>query len=238
MNKNLKAVFFGSIGTIAETSEIQRRSYNLAFKRLNIDCYWNVANYCEMLKVPGGKDRIRNFTIPNIAEDLVDNIHSAIHKARNKDLHCVMHTHEPMSQTIAALKEKVIPMFQEACQLYERVGYHDFEGIVLDASEKKRLIKSLGKSNHTLVLRNHGLITAGPSAIWAFIRHQVFIRNAEIQLRAMSSGGKIIKIPKKVMVHTRKQFEGGAAQGGAEVRHPEWPAYWRLLDKLDPSWKK
>ena len=76
MNKNLKAVLFGSIGTVAETSEIQRRSYNLAFKRLNIDCYWNVANYCEMLKVPGGKDRIRNFTIPNIAEDLVDKIHN------------------------------------------------------------------------------------------------------------------------------------------------------------------
>ena len=76
MNKNLKAVLFGSIGTVAETSEIQRRSYNLAFKRLNIDCYWNVANYCEMLKVPGGKDRIRNFTIPGIAEDLVDKIHN------------------------------------------------------------------------------------------------------------------------------------------------------------------
>ena len=76
MNKNIKAVLFGSIGTIAETSEIQRRSYNLAFKRLNIDCYWNVANYCEMLKVPGGKDRIRNFTIPDIAEDLVDKIHN------------------------------------------------------------------------------------------------------------------------------------------------------------------
>ncbi len=76
MNNNLKAVLFGSIGTIAETSEIQRRSYNLAFKRLNIDCYWNVANYCEMLKVPGGKDRIRNFTIPKISEDLVDKIHN------------------------------------------------------------------------------------------------------------------------------------------------------------------
>ena len=76
MNKNLKAVLFGSIGTVAETSEIQRLIYNLAFKRLNIDCYWNVANYCEMLKVPGGKDRIRNFTIPDIAEDLVDKIHN------------------------------------------------------------------------------------------------------------------------------------------------------------------
>ena len=76
MNKNLKAVLFGSFGTIAESSEIQRRSYNFAFKRLDIDCYWNVANYCEMLKVPGGKDRIRNFTIPDIAEDLVDKIHN------------------------------------------------------------------------------------------------------------------------------------------------------------------
>ena len=59
-----------------------------------------------------------------------------------------------------------------------------------------------------------------------------------MQLRAMSSGGKIIQIPKKVMIHTRKQFEEGAAQGGAEVRHPEWPAYWRLLDTIDPTWKK
>ena len=76
MNKNLKAVFFGSIGTVAETSEIQRRSYNSAFNRLNIDCYWNVANYCEMLKVPGGKDRIKNFTIPNISDEDVDKIHN------------------------------------------------------------------------------------------------------------------------------------------------------------------
>ena len=76
MDKNLKAVFFGSIGTVAETSEIQRRSYNLAFNRLSIDCYWNVANYCEMLKVPGGKDRIRNFTTPNISEEDVDKIHN------------------------------------------------------------------------------------------------------------------------------------------------------------------
>ena len=76
MDKNLKAVFFGSIGTVAETSEIQRRSYNLAFNRLNIDCYWNVANYCEMLKVPGGKDRLRNFTIPNISEEDVDKVHN------------------------------------------------------------------------------------------------------------------------------------------------------------------
>ena len=164
-------------------------------------------------------------------------IHSAIHRARDKDLHCVMHSHEVNTQTLAASNQEVIPLIQEGCQLFERVGYHDFEGIVLNPDEQNRLIQSLGKENHTLLLRNHGLITAGPSAAWAFIRHQVFIRNTEVQLKLMASGAKINKIPDNVLRHTRQQFEGGDAQGGANVRHPEWPAFWRLLDETDPSWK-
>ena len=75
MDNQLKAVLFGSIGTIAETSELQRQSYNLAFKRLEIECYWNVANYCEMLKVPGGKDRIKKFAIPNLSHEQIEKIH-------------------------------------------------------------------------------------------------------------------------------------------------------------------
>ena len=55
------------------------------------------------------------------------NIHSAIHQARPNDLHCVMHTHEPISQAMSALQVKSVPMVQEGCQLFERVGYHDFE---------------------------------------------------------------------------------------------------------------
>ncbi len=164
-------------------------------------------------------------------------IHSAVHRARPDDLHCVMHTHETYSQTMAALNVEVVPMVQEACQLYERIGYHEFEGIVLDASEQERLVAALGADKHTLVLKNHGLLTAGPSAAWAFIRHQHFIRNAEIQLRAMASGGEISKLSPEVMRHTRHQFEGGDAQGGAAVRHPEWPAFLRLLDSMDPGWK-
>ena len=75
MNNQLKAVLFGSIGTIAETSELQRQSYNLAFKRLEIGCYWNVANYCEMLKVPGGKERIKKFAAPNLSSEQIEKIH-------------------------------------------------------------------------------------------------------------------------------------------------------------------
>ena len=164
-------------------------------------------------------------------------IHSAIHRARAKDLHCIMHTHEPFSQALSALKVKAIPMVQEGCQIYDRVGYHNYEGIVLDEREQNRLIKAIGDKNHTLVLKNHGLITAGLNAAWAFIRHQVFIKNSEIQLKALSSGMPINYIPKKIMLHTRHQFEKGTAQAGAALRHPEWPAFLRILDKIDPLWK-
>ena len=162
-------------------------------------------------------------------------IHSAIHKGR-PDLHCVLHTHEPYSQSLCATNSEVIPVTQEGCQFFERVGYHDFEGIVLDGSESTRLLEAMGAENHTLLLRNHGLITAGPDCTWAFIRHLAFIRNAEVQLRAMSTG-KLQRIPPSIMAKTLEQFEGGSAQAGAKNRHPEWPALLRLVDQKDPTWK-
>ncbi len=162
-------------------------------------------------------------------------IHSAIHKARD-DLHCIIHTHEAVSQALCATDTEVVPVTQEGCQFHQRVGYHDFEGIVLDEGEQARLVRVLGADNHTLVLKNHGLITAGETPTWAFVRHYAFIRNAEVQLSAMAAG-KLNRIPEAVMTHTRDQFEGGAAQAGAQVRHPEWPALIRLIDAKDPDWK-
>ena len=44
----MKALFFGSIGTILETSEIQRQSFNLAFKDAGLNWYWNIATYCDL----------------------------------------------------------------------------------------------------------------------------------------------------------------------------------------------
>lgn len=162
-------------------------------------------------------------------------IHSTIHQARD-DLHCVIHTHEPISQALAALDVPLVPLTQEGCQFYERTGYHDFEGIVLDGSEGPRIVRALGPVNHTLILKNHGLITAGPDCIWAFVRHHACIRNCDVQLKAMAAG-KLYEIPAEVMAKTREQFEGGTAQANALVRHPEWPALVRLIDQKDPTWK-
>jgi len=51
----MKAIIFGSIGTLVETSEIQRKSFNQAFKEMDLDWYWDKEEYKKLLKKSGGK---------------------------------------------------------------------------------------------------------------------------------------------------------------------------------------
>ena len=72
----MKALFFGSIGVIAETSELQRQAYNAAFREYGLDWYWSIANYCQMLKKPGGMNRIAFFSNGALSADEVNLIHA------------------------------------------------------------------------------------------------------------------------------------------------------------------
>ncbi len=57
----MKAVLFGSIGTLIETSDIQRKSFNHAFKREGLNWYWSRKTYSKLLKKSGGIRRIEDF---------------------------------------------------------------------------------------------------------------------------------------------------------------------------------
>lgn len=163
-------------------------------------------------------------------------IHSAIHSARH-DLQCTLHTHSEYAEAVSCLAEGFIPMTQTGAMFHERVGYHDYQGIALDADERASLIADLGTRNHTLVLRNHGVLIGGETIPWAFVRLYSFENACRTQLRVMASGGTLLRPRDEVLAHTRAQFEGGASQAGAKVRLPEWPACLRLLDARDPAWR-
>jgi HAD superfamily hydrolase (TIGR01509 family) len=57
----MSAIFFGSIGTIADTSELQRQAFNQAFKTHGLDWCWNREEYLTMLEKSGGQQRIANY---------------------------------------------------------------------------------------------------------------------------------------------------------------------------------
>ncbi|MCC1494241.1 HAD-IA family hydrolase [Cognatishimia sp. F0-27] len=55
------AVFFGAIGTLAETSDMQRRAFNAAFEEAGLGWRWDPGAYRDMLRAPGGRARIARF---------------------------------------------------------------------------------------------------------------------------------------------------------------------------------
>ena len=56
-------VFFGSIGSIAETSEIQLEAYNRCFSEFGLSWRWSRSQYESMLVKAGGEVRIQDYAL-------------------------------------------------------------------------------------------------------------------------------------------------------------------------------
>ena len=57
----LQAIIFDMDGTLADTEEIHRRAFNQAFTEFDCDWQWSQQDYITLLKISGGRERIRNF---------------------------------------------------------------------------------------------------------------------------------------------------------------------------------
>ena len=71
----MKAIFLGSIGTIADTSALQLKSFNLAFKKHRLEWVWSPTEYTEMLKIAGGTKRIQRYAAQRGEAVDVESIH-------------------------------------------------------------------------------------------------------------------------------------------------------------------
>jgi HAD superfamily hydrolase (TIGR01509 family) len=79
----IKAIIFDVDGTLADTEDGHRKSFNKAFAECGLDWNWDVALYDKLLKVTGGKERIKyfvetfqpNFIKPDDYEGFVKNLH-------------------------------------------------------------------------------------------------------------------------------------------------------------------
>ncbi len=159
-------------------------------------------------------------------------IHTAVLMAR-PDVNAAMHVHTEVGIAISALKGGLKFFCQDAMNFYGRTGYHSFEGIATDPDECARLARDLGAKNHTVVLRNHGLLTTGHTIGTAVQTMSMLIRIADAQLRLMASGGEINELSPEICEHTAQQFDKQRATGGA----PQWAAIIRKLDNVDKSYR-
>jgi ribulose-5-phosphate 4-epimerase/fuculose-1-phosphate aldolase len=159
-------------------------------------------------------------------------IHSAVHAAR-PDAGCVMHTHSTAGIAISAIEDGLLPVSQHANLFYERIGYHDHEGLALDMDERSRLARDLGP-HPALILRNHGLLVVGTTVPEAFSIMHHLEKACQAQIAAMATGAKLATPPEIVR---RKTASQGFGSEGAPFGEVEWPAMLRRLDRLDPDFR-
>lgn len=57
----MSAILFGSISTLADTSELQRRAFNEAFAAHGLDWNWSRDDYVKMLGSNGGAQRVADY---------------------------------------------------------------------------------------------------------------------------------------------------------------------------------
>jgi ribulose-5-phosphate 4-epimerase/fuculose-1-phosphate aldolase len=159
-------------------------------------------------------------------------IHSAIHAARD-DAKCVLHTHSINGVAVSATKQGVLPISQQSIFALASLAYHDYEGVALNEGEKPRLVRDLGDKAF-LMLRNHGLLTVGPTIADAFLLMYLFEAACTIQLRAQSTQAELIPIDPKIVAGASmaaKQVTRSAGGGLA------WPGLLRKLDRLDRTYR-
>jgi len=151
-------------------------------------------------------------------------IHGAIHRTR-KDIVCVMHTHSRAGLAVSCFEDGLQPIIQDAAIFYNRVSYHDWEGMSTESEECERLSKSLGKNN-VMILRNHGLLTCGTTIAEAFMLMYYLDRACKNQIDTMSTGMKLNVPSDNIMEFAAGQYDDPRFKLG---KH-EWPALLRLLD--------
>ncbi|MEJ0061281.1 MAG: class II aldolase/adducin family protein [Terricaulis sp.] len=157
-------------------------------------------------------------------------IHSAIHAAR-EDALCVIHLHTAAGVGVAAQKNGMLPLSQNALIVLPQLAYHDYEGVALNLDERERIVADLG-DKRLLLLRNHGTLAVGGSAGQAFLGIYFLERACQQQVAALSAGSDgVLVASDEAQAEVRTQTAGLPMLAGLA-----WPSLLRKLDRNLPGY--
>lgn len=159
-------------------------------------------------------------------------IHSTLHAAR-PDVMCVMHTHTAAGVAVSAQEHGLLPISQQALVVGRRLAYHDYEGVALVDAERETLARDMADKS-VLILRNHGLLTAGRTIGEAFWLMMTTQRACEIQVAALAGGTPLRMISQAVqdLVHEQVSTMFDGAPGGSL----DWVALMREVERIAPDY--
>lgn len=154
------------------------------------------------------------------------------------DVVCAAHVHTTAGTAVSSQEGGLLNITQQTMILGDRLGYHDYQGIVFDPAEGPSLQESLG-DNLYLILRNHGLLTVGSSVAQAYFGLYNLQRACETQVAAQA-GGATIPVP-EAAIERSSPLLNMINNPPADVLLPQldltWKAELRRLRRSDPGFE-
>ena len=169
---------------------------------------------------------------PEIVDPTAINIHGAIHK-KVPHAKCILHVHSKYATALSCLKDPTLPPIdQNTMRFYNRIAlYAEFGGLGFE-EESEKMANSIG--NHsTLLLANHGILTAAPTIAQAFDDLFYFEKACETYLTALSTGKELNIASNEVAEKTAQDWENYSTDmAGLHLK-----AIRSILDTEDSSYK-
>jgi len=113
--------------------------------------------------------------------------HIWIYKKR-PDVQAIVHTHAPFASALAATGKELKTIHMDGAVLHGTAHLPEWPGVPVADDEGRIISAALGGAK-SILLANHGLLTAGNSVEEAAYLAVFFERAARMQLAAMAAGG-------------------------------------------------
>ena len=159
-------------------------------------------------------------------------IHSGVYKAR-PDANCAMHTHTRAGAGAAMLRHGLRPISQDAMIVYDDIVYHDY-GMPASQEECDALGVSI-QGGSCVVLRNHGLLTLGPTVHGTLMNMYMLERACELEVLAAGFSEPPVMIDPEVV----RRMGVGLKKARAEPTWGlhEWNALVRVIENKGTDWR-
>ena len=107
---------------------------------------------------------------------------------KRPDVQAIVHTHAPHASALAATGKPLKTIHMDSAMLHGTAHLADWPGVPVADDEGRIISGALGNAK-TILLANHGLLSAGASVEEAAYLAVFFERAARMQLLAMAAGG-------------------------------------------------
>lgn len=154
-------------------------------------------------------------------------IHSEIYRA-NPAVQCVIHTHPTYSTIIASSDQSIQPITNLSCAFYPPAiqKFEESSDLIVTADQGTAVAQLLGQ-HQIVLLRNHGIVVAGPNIEETCIRGVLLEHSAKTQVKAASMTGPYTWATDADALLKRKRIYRPDAMINL------WEYYLRMLRKLE-----